>query len=204
LTHPSRWQLHTAACWIRSGGVIAYPTEAVFGLGCDPANPEAVQRLLRLKHRAWKKGLILIASQLRQLEPWLEKIPDSQLRELHNSWPGPTTWLMPAARDCPDWLTGEHDTLAVRVTSHPLVRRLCDILGEAIVSTSANRSGQQPARSVLDVRLRFGSRVDFVLPGKLGGQKQPTEIRDMASGQLIRKSQQNVEKQSLDIPRELF
>ena len=184
---PSHWQLHTAARWIRSGGIIAYPTESVFGLGCDPANRNAVQRLFALKNRCWRKGLILIASEQRQLQPWLEKIPDDGSRQLDESWPGPTTWLLPAARDCPNWLRGEHDTLAVRVTAHPLVRRLCDILDSAIVSTSANASGQRPARSVLDVRLRFGDRLDFVLPGSLGGQRQPTEIRDLASGQFIRK-----------------
>ena len=184
---PSHWQLHTAARWIRTGGVIAYPTEAVFGLGCDPANRNAVQRLLALKNRCWRKGLILIASEQRQLQPWLEKIPDCGSRQLDKSWPGPITWLLPAARDCPNWLSGEHDTLAVRVTAHPLVRQLCDILDGAIVSTSANISGQRPARSVLDIRLRFGTRIDFVLPGALGGQRQTTEIRDLASGRWIRK-----------------
>jgi len=187
LINPSQWQLHTAARWIRSGGVIAYPTEAVFGLGCDPANPNAVERVLTLKNRSWRKGLILVASEQRQLERWVEKIGDSWSRQLDKSWPGPTTWLLPASRDCPNWLSGEHDTLAVRVSAHPLVRRLCDILDGAIVSTSANTSGQRPARSVLDIRLRYGTRIDFVLPGPLGGQNQVTEIRDLASGQVIRK-----------------
>ncbi|MEA2079590.1 MAG: Sua5/YciO/YrdC/YwlC family protein [Pseudomonadota bacterium] len=183
----SYWQLHTAARWIRAGGVIAYPSEAVFGLGCDPANQNAVQRLLALKNRCWRKGLILIASEQRQLAPWVEKIRESWSVQLEKSWPGPTTWLLPAARDCPNWLTGEHNTLAVRVTAHPLARHLCDILDGAIVSTSANISGQRPARSVLDIRLRFGTRIDFVLPGSLGGQRRATEIRDLASGRLIRK-----------------
>lgn len=189
MIRPSNWQLHTAARWIRAGGVIAYPTEAVFGLGCDPANRNAVQRLLALKNRCWRKGLILVASEQRQLEPWVKKIRDDQSRQLDKSWPGPTTWLLPAARDCPHWLTGEHDALAVRVTAHPLVRRLCDIVGGAIVSTSANTSGQRPARSVLDIRLRFGNRIDFVLPGSLGGQRHTTQIRVLASGQFVRKNQ---------------
>ena len=185
---PSHWQLHFAARCIRCGGVIAYPTEAVFGLGCDPANWSAVQRLLTLKNRSWRKGLILIASEQRQLEPWVGKFRSSWSDQLEHSWPGPTTWLLPAAPDCPDWLTGEHDTLAVRVTAHPLVRHLCDILDSALVSTSANASGQRPARSVLEIRLRLGSRIDFVLPGSLGGQQQPTEIRDLASGQFVRRN----------------
>lgn len=188
MIRPSHWQLHTAARWIRAGGVIAYPTEAVFGLGCDPADQSAVRRLLALKNRCWQKGLILIASEQRQLEGWLEFICDDWSRQLDESWPGPTTWLLPAASDCPSWLRGEHDTLAVRVSAHPVVRQLCTILDGAIVSTSANISGQRPARSVLDVRLRFGTRIDYVLPGPLGGQKQATEIRDLASGRYIRKN----------------
>jgi len=183
---PSQWQLHTAARWIRAGGVIAYPTEAVFGLGCDPGNRRAVEQLLALKCRSAAKGLILIASDWRQLEPWLDSIPDSWHERLGGSWPGPVTWLIPAARDCPVWLTGRHLTLAVRVRSHPLVRRLCQTLNRALVSTSANRSGQRPARSVLDVRLRFGCTIDFVLPGQLGTLTRPTVIRDLATGTVVR------------------
>ncbi len=183
---PSHWQLQTAARWIRSGGIIAYPTEAVFGLGCDPGNPRAVARLLSLKKRPWQKGLILIASDRSQLEPWVQAVPAHWSRRLTQSWPGPTTWLLPASHDCPHWLTGRHATLAVRVTAHPLVRRLCDILGSPIVSTSANTSGQRPARSALETRLRLGTLIDFVLPGELGGRSRPSQIRDLASGRLIR------------------
>lgn len=183
---PSHWQLHTAARCIRKGGIVAYPTEAVFGLGCDPANPLAVAKLLALKNRPWQKGLILLATNLQQLEPWLQTLSDNCLQQLNKSWPGPSTWLLPASSSCPDWLTGTHDTLAVRISAHPLVRRLCDILDAPVVSTSANRSGQRPARSVLEVRLRFGTDIDFLLPGALGDRKQPTGIRDLASGKLIR------------------
>ncbi|MFQ5643638.1 MAG: L-threonylcarbamoyladenylate synthase [Thiogranum sp.] len=186
MSAPSHWQLHSAARCIKNGGVVAYPTEAVFGLGCDPANPQAVARLLALKNRPWQKGLILLAANLQQVEPWLRPLNDAHLQQLGKSWPGPTTWLLPAADACPDWLRGTHDTLAVRISAHPLVRRLCDILAAPVVSTSANRSGQQPARSVLETRLRFGTRIDFVLPGALGDLKQPTRIRDLASGKLIR------------------
>jgi len=183
---PSHWQLHAAARCIRKGGIVAYPTEAVFGLGCDPVNPSAVARLLDLKGRPWQKGLILLAENLQQLEPWLQSLGDRQSQKLDKSWPGPTTWLLPASSNCPDWLTGTHDTLAVRISAHPLVRRLCAILDGPVVSTSANNSGQRPARSVLEVRLRFGTRIDFVLPGRLGDRQRPTQIRDLASGKLIR------------------
>lgn len=183
---PSHWQLHNAARWIRKGGTVAYPTEAVFGLGCDPANPLAVEKLLALKSRAWQKGLILLATDLQQLEPWLQTLSDNQLQQLEKSWPGPATWLLPASSCCPDWLTGTHETLAVRISAHPVVRRLCDILDGPVTSTSANISGRRPARSVLDVRLQFGTQVDFVLPGMPGNRKKPSRIRDLASGKLIR------------------
>ena len=183
---PSHWQIQTAARWIRSGGVIAYPTEAVFGLGCDPGNREAVQRLLDLKRRPMNKGLILVASRWQQLQPWLQPVADAQLGRMNKTWPGPTTWLVPAADDCPAWLTGQHTSLAVRVSAHPLVRQLCGILDSAIVSTSANISKLPPARSVLDIRLRFGRQLDFVLPGSLGGRTRPSRILDLVSGQLLR------------------
>ena len=185
-TAPSHWQLHSAARCIKKGCIVAYPTEAVFGLGCDPANPRAVAKLLALKNRPWQQGLILLAASLQQIEPWLQPLNDTHLRRLSKSWPGPTTWLLPAADACPNWLTGTNDTLAVRISAHPLVRSLCDILNAPVVSTSANRSGQQPARSVLDIRLRFGTRIDFVLPGTTGNQLRPSCIRDLASGEIIR------------------
>lgn len=183
---PSHWQLYNAARWIKTGGVIAYPTEAVYGLGCDPANRTAVERLLSLKNRPVDKGLILIASSQEQLGKWLQDIPANWQKRLDRSWPGPVTWLVPAASGCPEWLTGKHATLAVRVTAHPLVRQLCGFLDSAIVSTSANRSGQSPARTGLQVGLRFGRQIDFVLPGPLGGLHGPTEIRDLVSGCVIR------------------
>ena len=186
MSFPSHWQLQTAARWIRAGGVIAYPTEAVFGLGCNPADHSAVARLLTLKDRSWRKGLILIAAEQQQLEPWIQPISENYAAQLNSTWPGPTTWLLPASGKCPDWLTGGHSTLAVRVTAHPLARRLCTTLNSPIVSTSANIHGRAPARSVLEVRLQFGTRVDFVLPGQLGKQDRPTEIRDLVSGKFIR------------------
>ena len=185
---PSAWQLHNAARHIRAGGVIAYPTEAVFGLGCDPANGDAVHRLLELKQRPVSKGLILIASRWDQLAAWLQEIPAPLRRQLDDSWPGPITWLVPAGHNCPYWLTGTHETLAVRVSAHPVVHDLCERLNSAIVSTSANRAGREPARSVFQVRLQFGQQVDFILPGQLGKLAQPTEIRDLATGCILRKS----------------
>jgi len=175
-----------ASRWIKAGGVIAYPTEAVFGLGCDPSNPLAVTRLLAMKKRPPDKGLILVAADWAQLQPWLQPQPADLERRMRRSWPGPVTWLVPAADACPSWLTGTHSTLAVRVSAHPVVRDLCQRVGSALVSTSANISALRPARSVLEVQLRFAASIDFILPGLLGGEGRPTTIRDLRSGRIVR------------------
>jgi len=176
-----------AARWVKSGGIIAYPTEAVFGLGCDPADPLAVSRLLAIKQRSIDKGLILVAANQQQLAPWIEPLSAAHEELLQRSWPGPNTWLVPAADNCPAWLTGKHPTLAVRVSAHPLVRALCNRLNSALVSTSANISKLQPARSVLEVQLRFAALIDYILPGQLGSTAQPTPIKDLQSGRIVRK-----------------
>jgi len=183
---PSHWQVSQAARCIRRGGIVAYPTEAVFGLGCDPANPRAVMRLLAIKQRPVEKGLILVAASLQQLQPWIAPLSRRQLQRLERSWPGPHTWLVAAAEHCPDWLTGGRDTLAVRVSAHPVVQRLCLAAGRALVSTSANPAGKTPARSRLQIRLRFPTGIDDYLPGELGGLQQPTRIRDLETGRVIR------------------
>jgi L-threonylcarbamoyladenylate synthase len=179
------FKVQLASCWIRAGGVIAYPTEAVYGLGCDPHDPLAVARLLAIKQRPVDKGLILVAAEWAQLQQWLQPQPAHLEKRMLRTWPGPVTWLVPAAPACPRWLTGAHETLAVRVSAHPLVRALCKRVG-AIVSTSANISARRPARSVLEVQLQFATSVDFILPGPLGGGERPTTIRDLLTGRTLR------------------
>lgn len=180
------WLLHEATRSLRAGGVVAYPTEAVYGLGCDPLNANAVMRLLLCKQRRLDQGLILVASDFAQLEPYLA-IPNEKMRkELLASWPGPVTWLVPVQPWVPYWLTGNHDTLAVRITDHPLVRKLCDTFGDAIVSTSANLHGHPPARNALTVRRYFGNKIDYILNGETGKLASVSEIRDAASGRVIR------------------
>ena len=180
------WQLRKAARIIHTGGVIAYPTEAVYGLGCDPLNPQAVLRLLELKQRPMAKGLILIAADLAQLEPYIEPLTETELATVKASWPGPVTWLLPAKPETPRWLRGEHDCIAVRVTAHPLSCALCRAAGQALVSTSANPSGQSPARSALTVRRYFADRLDLILPGSLDRAAKPSTIRDLRSGRVLR------------------
>lgn len=182
-----RLRLQRLAAVLRGGGVVAYPTEAVYGLGCDPLAPAAVDRLLALKGRAAAKGLILIAAERAQLMPYLAPLTPEQQQRLDASWPGPVTWLVPCSAATPDWLTGGRDTLAVRVTAHEPAAALCRAFGGALVSTSANRSGGEPARSALRSRLIFGPELDAVLHGPVGGLARPTEIRDLRTGVVVRR-----------------
>lgn len=182
----NNWQLRQTARVIHAGGLIAYPTEAVYGLGCDPLNASAVQHLLALKNRPMHKGLILIAADLGQLQPFILPLNSDDEAAVNATWPGPVTWLLPACPETPRWLRGHHDTLAVRVTGHPLAAALCRQLGHPLVSTSANRSGQTPARSSLAVRRQLGPALELIISGPLGNQTRPTSIRDLASGRILR------------------
>lgn len=172
--------------YLQRGGLIAYPTESCYGLGCDPRNRRAVGRVLALKRRSVSKGLILIASRMRQLRPYLATLSLVQSNHVRAMWPGPNTWLVPAARDCPAWLRGRHDAIAVRVTAHRGAARLCELAGMALVSTSANLSGGKPAKTAAECRRQFGSRV-LVIPGRIGARRRPSTIRDLVTGQIIRK-----------------
>lgn len=182
----SPFKLRRAVQALQSGGVIAYPTEAVFGLGCDPLNAHAVERILQLKHRPMHKGLILIAASQAQIEPFVQPIPPSLQQRLDETWPGPTTWLLPKSPDCPDYLSGDHPSLAVRVTSHPLVVQLCEAFDGPLVSTSANRAGQEPARSARQTRLIFRDELEHIVHAPTGGRTQPSDIIDALSGRYIR------------------
>ena len=180
------FRLNVAARCIAKGGLVAYPTEAVFGLGCDPRDREAVHRILAAKCRPEHKGLILIGADFRQLAPYVARLDPARMAEIQASWPGPNTWLLPVRADTPRWLCGRHDTLAVRVTAHPIAAALCRSWGGALVSTSANRAGRPPARTALQVRLRLGDAVDLIVPGPCGPRARPSTIRDGRTGAVLR------------------
>ena len=182
----SSFQIREAARVLQSGGLVAYPTEAVYGLGCDPLNPQAVERLLQLKQRAWQKGLILVAADIDQLSPFISPIEPVYQSRLDASWPGPNTWLVTASSSCPEWIRGSHQTVAVRVSAHPLIIELCHSFGGAIVSTSANLAGKNPAKRPLDVLRGLGGKVDYCLHAALGDGQRPTVIRDLISNEIIR------------------
>jgi len=179
-------KVRQAAQELRSGAVIAYPTEAVFGLGCDPANEQAVRHLLSLKQRSPDAGLILIADDFSRFEPFISPVPEALMQRAQQTWPGPVVWLFPRSKAVSDGLAGKHPSIALRVTDPSVCRELCLAFGGAIVSTSANFSGQAAARSQQEVARYFPEGLAGIVEGELGGREQPSEIRDLVTGELIR------------------
>jgi L-threonylcarbamoyladenylate synthase len=186
MTWVSQFRLRLACEHVREGGVIAYPTEAVFGLGCDPFNPYAIMKLLTIKGRSAGKGFIVIASNFSQLAKFIAPLEESLEREVLKTWPGPVTWIWAAKKSVPIWLTGARGTIAVRVSAHPICVQLCEALANAIVSTSANPSRGNPAKSPLKVRKYFKGYPIKILPGSVGVLPSPTAIYDAASGTRLR------------------
>ncbi|MGH8090276.1 MAG: L-threonylcarbamoyladenylate synthase [Rudaea sp.] len=180
--------LQAAATALRSGGVVAYPTEAVYGLGCDPHDRAAFERVFALKQRPPTQGVLLIAADFAQVEKYIDlaRVPADALARLRATWPGPHTWIVPRAAGVPDWIAGSHTGIALRVTAHPLAAALCRAFGGALVSTSANRHGEPPARTAAAVHAAFGDELAYILDGAVGGLERPTPIRDAISGEPIR------------------
>jgi len=183
LQHPRLIQCARA---LENGGVLAYPTEAVWGLGCDPFNAHAVQHILDLKQRSVEKGLILVAANIEQFDFVLGALSDKQRAQLNKSWPSHTTWLVPHNNLVPSFLCGQHTSIALRVSAHPLVKALCLLNKGPIVSTSANPQGLPPARDALKARLYFGNRSIYFAPTAPPTAQAPSQIRDLLSGQQLR------------------
>lgn len=176
---------------LKKGKIVVYPTESIFGLGCDPDNEDAIYTLLDIKKRSWKKGLILVAANYEQL---LKYVADDDLNVQQRSriltvWPIPITWLVPARINVPYWITGQFSFLAVRISNFELICRICLAFGKPLVSTSANLSGYPPARSLVEVYKQLGGDNFFKMyrvSGVLGGFFKPSEIRNVFTGELIR------------------
>lgn len=179
----SDFKIRQAARSVLTGNIIAYPTEAVYGLGCDPYQQHAVFNLLTLKNRPVDKGLILVGSALSQFNDFIEPLSNEHQQQISSQTA--TTWLAPAAH-APYWLRGRFGTLAIRLSAHPLVKTLCSTLGQPLVSTSANPAGKNPAKKYLQVQHYFHNEVDIILRDKTGSLTKPTEIRDLISQQVIR------------------
>jgi len=174
-----------AVCQLQAGNIIAYPTEAVYGLGCDPFDLQAIKRLFHVKQRPFEKGVILVAASVEQVQPYVKLYGQVWEQEVLQTWPGPVTWVLPAKEGVPDWVTGGRDTVAIRVSDHPVVQEICLAYGQPMVSTSANVTSEPPAVSCGEVFSIFKGKVDCVM-GELGGLDKPTQIRDAQTGQILR------------------
>ena len=173
-------QVDEACRLLKLGQIIAYPTEAVYGLGCAPFNQAAVEKLLHLKQRPVSKGFIVLIANWSQLTPLIGPVPEERLKPVRHTWPGPVTWVFPKAETLPSWLSGDYSSIAIRMTSHPIAKALCK--EGPIISTSANLSGREPAVDVAGVMTQFPSGIDAVLSGLLGGLSKPSAIYDVLSG----------------------
>ncbi|GKT11464.1 MAG: L-threonylcarbamoyladenylate synthase [Thiomicrorhabdus sp.] len=178
-------QLSQAVKALQAGEVIAYPTEAVYGLGCDPFDFKAVEKLFHVKQRPVEKGLILVAASIEQILPYVELENMAWEQRVRETWPGPVTWVLPVKNSVPDWITGGRETVAIRVSDHPVVNALCTAFGQPIVSTSANLSSQAPATSCEEVFNSFKDQVLCVV-GDLGALDKPTQIREATTGKVLR------------------
>ena len=182
----TRYQLSAAVSCLRAGGVIAHPTEGVWGLACVASSEGAIEQILTSKRRSWRKGLILVSNTPQQFAPLLAQLPDVIRDQVLGSWPGPKTWLVPHAHRVSPWISGDSSRVALRVTAHRQFAALCHGVGTALVSTSANRAGAQPLSSARAARRVFGGEIDFVLDGELGGATGPSAIVDALSGAQLR------------------
>lgn len=170
---------------LRKGGVIAYPTESCYGLGCDPFNYAAINKLIKIKGRSKTKGLIVIASATKQLHKLIQPIAGDQQHELAKYWPGFYSLILRVTAKVPRNLIGSHSKVAVRVSLHRQVKQLCDSLNAPLVSTSANKSGHYSIKSYRECQRQFGKKV-LVLPGKIGNAKKPSTIIDWESQKILR------------------
>lgn len=179
--------LNAARC-LKTGGVVLYPTEGVWGIGCDPRNEAAVMHVLSIKQRDVARGLILIAGNERQLAPFVDmaSLDAAAAARVRATWPGPHTWVVPASMWAPAWITGAHKGIAVRVSAHPEVVALCEAFGGALVSTSANLSGEPAVASASDLDPRLLAVVEGVVAGETGGLPSATPIRDARTGETLR------------------
>jgi L-threonylcarbamoyladenylate synthase len=180
------WHIREAVRRIAAGGIIAYPTETIYGLGCDPFNGNAVLRLLALKQRGIEQGLILIASHFGQVESLLAAMPQTARKRVMLPGSRPVTWVLPCLPEIPYWIRGRHDSLAIRITTHPVAAALCDRWGGPLVSTSANLHGQPPATGPLSVHKAFHDQLDYVLHDPAIAANRPSEIRNGLTGVILR------------------
>jgi L-threonylcarbamoyladenylate synthase len=182
----SQFRLRYAADVLYSGGVVSHPTEAVWGLAALPSNPVAVRKILQMKKRDPAKGLVLVADSVQRVAELLAHLPEDRREIVVASWPGPVTWVIPDQGLLPVWVRGSFESVAIRVSDHPLTSALCHAVDSWLISTSANPAALPPARNQRQVQRYFGTQLDYILPGATGERSQPSEIRDALNGEILR------------------
>lgn len=178
--------IQTAVTALQQGQVIAYPTEAMYGLGCDPFCESALQRIITLKERPSAKGLIIVTDQWERVHTLTQPLTNEQYNVIFDSWPGHTTWLFPASDQAPSLIIGDHSTIAIRISAHPLVQDLCAAYGGPIVSTSANKHQQAPCLNASEVSATFGTDIDCIIDGPIGQAVSASRILHAQDGKQIR------------------
>jgi L-threonylcarbamoyladenylate synthase len=181
----SPWALNRFAHAVSQGAIFGYPTDTVWGFGCHPLIASSVARILQIKNRSPAKGLILLSSKLEYCAAYVG-LDLEQLEPVQSSTDHPTTWLVPASRDCPLWIHGSFSSVAIRITNHPLMEFLCDRLKAPVISTSANRSGKATVRNAIQMRKQFGAELDFIVNGFATGSNRPSEIKSLLNGTTLR------------------
>lgn len=179
-------QIKNAVDNLRQGKIIAYPTEAIYGLGCDPFNQAAVDRLLKIKNRPEEKGFILIADNWQRVENLVKPIDKTLLKKILSTWPNHITWIFPASSKTPEWIRGAHTTIAIRITSFPVAKKLCEMFEKPIISTSANIEGTKPLKTEKEVKKIFKNQIDYIIDAPVGNHEKPSEMREALTGNVIR------------------
>ena len=179
-------QIKSAVTALQAGGIIAYPTEYCFGLGCDPRNSVALERLLKIKHRQKEQGVILIAANIAQVAEYARLDELERLDQIQASWPGPNTWILPAKEWVSTWVRGKHQSIAMRVSDHPICLSLCNSYGHPVVSTSANRHGHDALLDYDSVNKEFVDELDFIIDAPVGQALSASTIRDAVTGKQFR------------------
>ena len=158
-------EIEHAAEILRNGGLVAFPTETVYGLGADAANAAAVRKIFAAKGRPADHPLIVHVANASDLKRWAAQVPRSAWLLAEQFWPGPLTLVLKRAANVSDIITGGQDSVALRVPSHPVARQLLKSFGSAIAAPSANRFGHISPTTAQHVREELGDAPDLVLDG---------------------------------------
>ncbi len=172
---------------LNNGEIIAYPTEGVYGIGCNARNLKSVIKIAELKQRPIEKGMIILISDLKIIKDWIVGLPEEEIKKLYTEYSGYTyTWLLPKSLNCPYEVSGDSDCLAVRITQHPVAKALCLSLNAPLISTSANPQSLPSAKTVEEVSKYFNGKISGIVSGEVGSLRDATRIQNIKTDQFIR------------------